>query len=116
MVLQGADRSDLLCLAVASVGPEQRTLILGGAGAGARLHGSLNGAGFGMPYDALGLVDVTGSGKRLKPEFGKVKPFTNTGTLTASVGKRQAMPKACRALAARLPSADGGGTAPPVTG
>lgn len=118
MLLQGSDRSDLLCVAVTSVGPEQRTLILGGAGAGARLQGSLSGAGFSMPFDALGLVDVTGSGKKLQPVFGQVRPFANTATLTAVTGASRALPKACRALVRHLPAPDDGGSSRPsnVTG
>lgn len=109
MLMRGAGANDLLCLAVTSPGPEQTTLILGGTGAGARLQGTLTGGSLMMPYDAIGLVGVTGSGKHTQPEFGQVKPFTNTATLTASTRSARKLPQACRALVVYLPARSGGG-------
>ena len=118
MLLRGAGANDLLCLAVTSPGPVQNTLLLGGTGAGANLRGSLSGASLMMPFDAIGLVGVTGTGKNLRPEFGQIKPFSNTATLTASNGTARKLPKACRALVAYLPARNGGGSSTPsvVTG
>ena len=118
MLLRGAGANDLLCLAVTSPGPVQNTLLLGGTGAGANLRGSLSGASLMMPFDAIGLVGVTGAGKNLRPEFGQIKPFSNTATLTASNGTARKLPKACRALVAYLPARNGGGSSTPsvVTG
>ncbi len=109
MLLRGAGAKDLLCLAVTSPGPIQSTLILGGTGAGAKLHGTLSGDSLMMPFDAIGLVGVTGTGKKLQPEFGQIKPFSNTATLTASSGAAQKLPKACRALIRYLPGTNDGG-------
>jgi len=118
MLLRGVDEGDLLCLQITSPGPLQRTLILGGTGAGAKLRGSLTGNSLKMPFDALGLVGVTRSGKSLRPEFGQVEPFSNTARLTASTGTARALPKACRGLVRHLPAADDGGSSTPsvVTG
>lgn len=118
MLLRGAGANDLLCLAVTSPGPVQNTLLLGGTGAGANLRGSLSGASLMMPFDAIGLVAVTGTGKNLRPEFGQIKPFSNTATLTASNGAARKLPKACRALVAYLPARSGDGSSTPsvVTG
>lgn len=118
MLLRGVDEGDLLCLRITSPGPLQRTLILGGTGAGAKLRGSLTGNSLKMPFDALGLVGVTRSGKSLKPEFGQVEPFSNTARLTASTGAARALPKACRGLVRHLPAADDDGSSTPsvVTG
>lgn len=118
MLLRGVDEGDLLCLRITSPGPLQRTLILGGTGAGAKLRGSLSGNSLKMPFDALGLIGVTGSGKSLKPEFGQVEPFSNTARLTASTGTARALPKACRGLVRHLPTPDDGGSSTPsvVTG
>ena len=118
MLLRGAGANDLLCLAVTSPGPVQNTLLLGGTGAGANLRGSLSGASLMMPFDAIGLVGVTGTAKNLRPEFGQIKPFSNTATLTASNGTARKLPTACRALVAYLPARNGGGSSTPsvVTG
>ena len=119
MLLRGAGANDLLCMAVTSPGPIQNTLILGGAGAGSKLHGTLSGESLMMPFGAIGLVGVTGTGKNLRPEFGQIKPFSNTATLTASSGAAQKLPKACRALVRYLPAKhESGGSSTPsnVTG
>ena len=118
MLLRGVDEGDLLCLRITSPGPLQRTLILGGTGAGAKLRGSLSGNSLTMPFDALGLVGVTRSGKSVEPEFGQVEPFSNTARLTASTGSARALPKACRGLVRHLPAADDDGSSTPsvVTG
>lgn len=118
MLLRGVDEGDLLCLRITSPGPLQRTLILGGSGAGAKLRGRLTGNSLKMPFDALGLVGVTRSGKSLKPEFGQVEPFANTARLTASTGAARALPKACRGLVRHLPAPDDDGSSTPsvVTG
>lgn len=118
MLLRGVDAGDLLCLQITSPGPLQRTLILGGTGAGATLRGSLTGNSLKMPFDALGLVGVTRSGKSVEPEFGQVEPFSNTARLTASTGTARALPKACRGLVRHLPAADDDGSSTPsvVTG
>ena len=109
MLMRGTGITDLLCLALTSPGPIQNTLILGGTGAGARLHGSLSGASLMMPFDAIGLVGVTGTGKNLQPEFGQVKPFSNTATIAASSGAARKLPVDCRALVQYLPGSDNGG-------
>ncbi|MGI9187373.1 MAG: hypothetical protein ACR2J9_07655, partial [Gaiellales bacterium] len=109
ILLRGAGSADLLCVTAASPGPVQKTVIVGGTGAGARLQGTLTGSGFMMPYDAIGLIGVTGTGKRLQPEFGQVKPFSNSATLTVSSGAARKLPTACRALVEYLPGENGGG-------
>ncbi|MCX6391704.1 MAG: hypothetical protein NTX95_04330 [Actinobacteria bacterium] len=118
ILLRGASSVDLLCATAVSPGPVQKTVILGGTGAGARLQGTLTGNGFMMPYDAIGFVGMTGTGKHLQPEFGQVKPFSNTATLTASNGTARKLPKACRALVKYLPARNGGDSSTPsvVTG
>ena len=116
MLLRGARAEDLLCLDVRSLGSHSATHIVGGTGAGASLRGSLVGTGFSIPFDAVGVVGATGSGKGLALEYGQVKPFTNRATLTASTGAARTLPKACRALVRYLPKigGDGGSTTPSV--